>query len=330
MAKIPLAKQQKICQIRLKSLLLAFQDTITDKVQGLRIFILFFIVVLPFSLLAQDLGQQDSLSVNSKVSPIDSIGAIQKPDTIQAQKRDIETTINYNSRDSMYFNLVDKKLFMYGETHIDYGEISLDADRTNLSWENSTIESDYSVDSAGQKVGRPVFTEGPKIYQTDDITYNFQSRRALIKGVVTEQDGAYMHGDNVKKNENNELFISGAKYTTCNLEHPHFFIESKKLKVIPNNKVVSGPFNMKFRDLPTPLFFPFGMFPQPKEKASGIIVPTYGEEQRRGFFLRDGGYYFAISEYMDLRLTGDIYSKGGEWSEYNIQLPQKVCVQRYI
>ncbi|MEQ9403069.1 MAG: putative LPS assembly protein LptD [Cyclobacteriaceae bacterium] len=282
----------------------------------MRLFFFLFIAVISASLFAQDIDEKDStVSVDKpKLAPSDSIPAeTQKPDSITSSntKRAIETTINYDSRDSMYFDLINKKLYMYGETHIDYGLISLDAERTNLSWENSTIESDYVVDSTGKKIGRPIFTDGPEVYQTDDITYNFQSQRALIKGVVTEQDGAFMHGDDVKKNENNELFIRGARYTTCNLEHPHFFIESTKLKVIPNNKVVSGPFNVKFRDLPTPLFFPFGMFPQPKEKASGIIVPSYGEEQRRGFFLRDGGYYFAISEYVDLRLTGDIYSKGG-------------------
>ena len=269
------------------------------------------------SLLAQDTNEQDTgrLVIDPQIIPSDSIPVDQvqfKNDSGKmVSKGDIETTINYSSRDSMYFDLINRKVFMYGDTHIDYGQISLDADVTNVDWEKRTIESDYSVDSTGRKIGPPIFTEGTEVYQTDEITYNFKTRRALIKGVVTEQEGGFMHGENVKKNENNELFIRGAKYTTCNLEYPHFFIESRKLKVIPKNKVVSGPFNVKFRDLPTPLFLPFGMFPQPKKKASGIVVPTYGEEERRGFFLRDGGYYFALSEYADLRLTGDIYSKGG-------------------
>lgn len=278
---------------------------------------LFFIIFFSFFsvVFAQQTGQRDTTMVNAPAYQNlgDTAGIVQvKSDSLVAgPKSDIETTINYNSRDSMYFDIVSRQLFMYGDTHIDYAEISLNADVTSVNWEKRTIESDYSLDSTGRKVGRPVFSDGPQVYQTEDITYNFQSKRALIKGVVTEQEGGFMHGDNVKKNEDNELFIRGARYTTCNLEHPHFFIESKKLKVIPKNKIVSGPFNVKFRDLPTPLFLPFGMFPQPKKKASGIIVPTYGEEQRRGFFLRDGGYYFAISDYADLRLTGDIYSKGG-------------------
>lgn len=277
---------------------------------------LFFIVfVISFgTAFAQRPEQKDTTKV--PVSPVllekDSLSStVSRDSTTSVTRSDIETTINYNSRDSMYFDIVNRKLFMYGETHIDYDEISLDADQTSVNWEKRTIESDYSTDSTGRKIGRPVFSEGAETYQTEEITYNFQTKRALIKGVVTEQEGGFMHGDNVKKNAENELFITGARYTTCDLEHPHFFIESKKLKVIPKNKIVSGPFNVKFRDLPTPLFLPFGMFPQPKKKASGIIVPTYGEEQRRGFFLRDGGYYFALSDYADLRLTGDIYSKGG-------------------
>ncbi|MEQ8628419.1 MAG: putative LPS assembly protein LptD [Ekhidna sp.] len=231
--------------------------------------------------------------------------------TPTSKRSDIETTINYNANDSIFFNIKSRELFMYGDTHIDYGSIALDAERTDVDWNKRTLKARYVTDSTGKKIGKPVFTDGPDTYVTDDIVYNFKSERALIKGVITEQDGGFMHGEDVKKNSEDELFIRGAEYTTCNLEDPHFSIKSTKIKVIPNNKVVSGPFNMRFRDLPTPLFFPFGMFPQPKEKSSGIVVPSYGEERRRGFFLRNGGYYFAISDYIDLRLTGDIYSKGG-------------------
>lgn len=204
-----------------------------------------------------------------------------------------------------------QELTMYGKTHIDYGNIKLEAEETKVNWYKRTITSTYEKDTTGRKIGRPVFTEAEDVYETDNIIYNFNTKRAIIKGVVTEQDGAYMHGDDVKKNEEDELFIRGARYTTCNLSDPHFFIESQKLKVIPGNKVISGPFNLRFRELLTPLWFPFGMFPQPKKRASGIVFPTYGEETRRGFFLRGGGYYFALNDYMDLRLVGDVYSKGG-------------------
>jgi hypothetical protein len=242
---------------------------------------------------------------DSLVSPADSLRKKKPP------RSDIATTINYHARDSMLFDLENQKLELFGETHVDYGTISLDAEKTEIDWVKRQIKSDFVEDSLGNKKGKPVFTDRGDVYVTEDILYDFKSRKALIRGVVTEQDGAFMHGTNVKKNEVNEMFIVDAQYTTCNLEHPHFFIESKRLKVIPGNKVVSGPFHMKFREVPTPIWGPFGMFPQPRKKASGIIVPAYGEEQRRGFFLRDGGYYFAISDYMDLRITGDLYSQGG-------------------
>ncbi|WP_425392621.1 putative LPS assembly protein LptD [Ekhidna sp.] len=254
-------------------------------------------------------GIADSLDVDLVDTLITDSTVVEPQQSVA--RSDIETTINYHAKDSLFFDIKTRELFLYGETHIDYGKIALDAERTDVNWDKRTLKAKYITDSTGKKIGKPVFTEGPDTYVTDNIIYNFKSERALIKGVVTEQQGGFMHGEDVKKNAEDELFIRGAEYTTCNLEDPHFSIRSSRLKVIPNNKVVSGPFNMRFRDVPTPLFFPFGMFPQPKEKSSGIIVPSYGEERRRGFFLRNGGYYFAISDYVDLRLTGDIYSKGG-------------------
>ena len=158
------------------------------------------------------------------------------------------------------------------------------------------------TDSTGKKIGKPVFTEDNQSYETDKITYNFESRKAKIKGIVTQLDDAYMQGEDVKKNEQDELFIHEAKYTTCNLANPHFHISSKKIKVIPGKKVISGPFHLKFGNVPTPLGFIFGMFPQPKKTVSGIIMPNYGEEKMRGFYLRDGGYYFAISDNLDSTL----------------------------
>ncbi|MEM9324495.1 MAG: putative LPS assembly protein LptD [Bacteroidota bacterium] len=233
-----------------------------------------------------------------------------------AAQSDIETTVNYNAKDSIYFDLKSQTISMYGETHVDYGEISLEAEQTDVDWETQIIRSVFVVDSTGSKIGKPVFSDGKDIYETDDIVYNFKTKKARIKGVITEQNGAFMHGEQVRKNEKDELFITKARYTTCNLSHPHFYIESSKLKLIPGNKVVSGPFVLKFRSAEnksifTPLALPFGMFPQPKTKVSGVIFPSYGEERRRGFFLRQGGYYWAISDYIDLRATADIYSRGG-------------------
>ena len=267
------------------------------KLRNLVLFILIFITHITYS--------QEKL---------DSIAISVATDSIQADSikniSEIETTINYSASDSIFYDLKTQTLKLYGNSKIDYGDINLTAYEILIDWDEQTIDANYRVDSLGKKIGKPIFTEDNQSYETDKITYNFDSKKAKIKGIVTQLDDAYMQGEDVKKNELDELFIHDAKYTTCNLSEPHFHISAKKIKVIPGKKVLSGPFHLKFGNIPTPLGFIFGMFPQPKKKISGIIMPNYGEEQRRGFYLRDGGYYFAASDNIDLRLTGDIYSKG--------------------
>ena len=269
----------------------------------LRNLVIFLFLVNPFVSFSQmesdsllSLMEIDTLSNNE----IDSI----------ANTSEIETTINYSAKDSIFYDLKSQKIKLYGNSKIDYGEINLEAYEILVDWNDKTLDANYLTDSTGKKIGKPIFSEGNQSYETDKITYNFDSRKAKIKGIVTQLDDAYMQGEDVKKNEEDELFISHAMYTTCNLEEPHFHISSGKIKVIPGKKVVSGPFHLKFGDVPTPLGFIFGMFPQPKKKVSGLIMPNYGEEKRRGFYLRDGGYYFAVNDHIDLRLTGDVYSKG--------------------
>jgi len=251
-----------------------------------------------------------SFNADSLVDTADSL----KPDSALLPKTppkgDIETAIKYQALDSIFLDVNSQKVMLYGEGKINYGEIELQGSRIDIDWPSNTIVANYTLDSAGKKVGVPVFTEAEASYNAQDMKYNFKTRKAIVNGILTQQGDAYMHGEKVKMNSDSELFIRNAKYTTCNLEDPHFHISATKLKVIPGNKVVSGPFNLHFRDIPTPLGFAFGMFPQPKKKVSGVIIPKYGEERRRGFFLRDGGYYFAVSEFMDLTLTGQVYSKG--------------------
>ena len=302
---------------------------------GLRSIVFFFLIITFYtSGYAQDQSDTtDDITTDSLLSVYtpDSVASLQDTivsDTLKTAKSpkpkgDIETTINYNAKDSMFYDLENKKIFMYQDAHIDYGDIVLEANRTTVDWNKRTIQAEFATDSTGKKIGKPVFTQQGDTYETDNILYNFKTRRAIIKGVITEQEGAFMHGEDVKMNEEKEMFIRRAKYTTCNLGHPHFFIESEKLKVIPGNKVVSGPFNLKFREIPTPFWFPFGMFPQPRKKATGIVFPSYGEEKQRGFFLRDGGYYLTFSDYMDLRLTGDIYSKGGHGLQANMNYKKR-------
>ena len=269
----------------------------------MRNLVIFLFLVIP----SVSYSQMESDSLLSLMQ-VDTTSNNEMDSTIQ--KGEIETSINYSAKDSIFYDLKSQKIKLYGNSKIDYGEINLEAYEILINWNDKTLDANYLTDSTGKKIGKPIFSEGNQSYETDKITYNFDSRKAKIKGIVTQLDDAYMQGEDVKKNEEDELFISHAMYTTCNLEEPHFHISSGKIKVIPGKKVVSGPFHLKFGDVPTPLGFIFGMFPQPKKKVSGLIMPNYGEEKRRGFYLRDGGYYFAVNDHVDLRLTGDVYSKG--------------------
>ncbi len=269
-------------------------------------------------------NNQDSLGIISNMSKSEviydtAISLITEPEVPVGE---IETIINYNAQDSIFFDLKSSNLTLFGESHIDYGEIELDSDKTQISMTERILTSTYSLDSAGKKQGKPIFTEKGTIYETDFIIYNLKTKRAQIRGVITEQMGAFMHGEDVKKNERNEMYISEAMYSTCNLSDPHFHIQSKKLKVTKRN-VISGPFNLRFREIKTPIWFPFGMFPKPKEKTSGILVPTYGEETRRGFFLRDGGYYWYVNDYMDIRATGTVFSNGGYGGVFNTNFKKR-------
>lgn len=235
-----------------------------------------------------------------------------KVDSVKSKvKGDIETTINYKATDSIATSVDGQIVKLYGAAKIVYGKIELEADEITIDYKNQTMAANGRRDSLGRRVGFPVFKDGPQLYEMKDILYNFKTGRARITEVVTEQSEGFLHGETVFKNEKGELLSLKNSYTTCNLEHPHFRIRATKTKAIPDDKIVSGPFYMEFNEIPLPIGFLFGMFPAQRESKSGIIVPSYGEERLRGFNLRRGGYYFDISDYFKLALTGDIYSKGG-------------------
>ena len=255
------------------------------------------VIQMPDSLVA------DTLATDSTAMAADSLQA--------ANQSDIETTITYYARDSINFSMTGKIVKLYGNAKITYGSIELEAEEIKINYNTNEVEAYGKVDSLGQKIGFPIFKNGAEVYETKDINYNFETKKAKISEVVTQQGEGYLHGDKVFKNDQDELFSIDNSYTTCNLEHPHFSIKARRTKAIPGDKIVAGPFNMFINDVWTPLGFPFGMFPAQKESKSGILFPSYGEEQRRGFFLQRGGYFFDISDYVKVALTGDIYSRGG-------------------
>ncbi|HQP04875.1 MAG: LPS-assembly protein LptD [Bacteroidales bacterium] len=230
--------------------------------------------------------------------------------TVHAPSNTIEHPVDYQSKDSCFVDLKNKRAYLYGEAQVTYGDITLTAEYIMIDFADNTVFACGETDSAGSVFGKPVFVEGEETFKADTIRYNFNSKKAIIKEVTTEFEGSFLHGGVTKKQADNEVHLIHGKFTTCNLDHPHYYFNISKAIMIPDDKIVSGPAYLVIEDVPLPLGIPFGFFPNKKGSTSGIVFPEFGEEQNRGFFLRRGGYYFAINDRVDLLLTGDIYSKG--------------------
>jgi len=229
----------------------------------------------------------------------------------QNTKKDIETTIIYSAKDSMRFNMSDKTMVMFGGSKVNYGEMSLNASQIKIYYTQNKVEAKGVPDSVGKLQEVPVFKDGEQTFTSDSMSYNFKTGKGIIHNIITQQGDGYLIGGRVKKTPTQELWLRQGRYTTCNLAEPHFAIVTKKMKTKPGKYVVSGPFNIELNRVPTPIGFPFGMFPVPKKRQGGIIFPTYGETTDRGFFLRDGGLFIPVNEYIGLTFLGQIYSRGG-------------------
>lgn len=225
----------------------------------------------------------------------------------------ILSDITYFAEDSIVSDFKENKVYLYKDAWFEYGEMRLDADLIVIDWANSELYASGVTDSLGNISGNPFFKDGEMLYEIrKEMRYNFQSQKAIIKDVVTEQQDGVLRGETIKKTADGDVYLDHGYYTTCKLTTPHWHISSKKIKSVEGGQVVSGPFNLYFNGIPTPLGLPFGLIPNtPEEKASGIIFPSYGTEQVRGLFLRDFGYYFALNDFIHARVTGDIYSNGG-------------------
>ncbi|WP_215226340.1 putative LPS assembly protein LptD [Echinicola shivajiensis] len=247
----------------------------------------------------------DSLALNDTIPITDTTKVV--------PKGDIQTTIKYAAQDSILSDFTQKKVYLYNQAWFEYGNIRLDADYIEINWETNELYASGVKDSTGAVQGSPLFKEGNSSYEIrKDMRYNFKTRKAIISDVVTEQQDGLLRGEIVKKDDEGNVYLSHGYYTTCNLAEPHWHISSNKIKSVSGKQTISGPFNFYFNGIPTPAGLPFGFIPdQKEEQVSGIIIPSYGEERRRGFFLRDFGYYFAFNDYIHSRLTGEIFSKGG-------------------
>ncbi len=239
-------------------------------------------------------------------------------DTIIAPAQDnssLKNKITYSATDSMVFDMVNQKVYLYNNAIVVYEDMKLEAGYIELDFGKNILFSRGVQDSAGSSIQKPISTQNGEKFNAGEITYNFKTKKGKIKDVITQQGDGYIHGRNIKKDSSNVYYVADGKYTTCDMEHPHYYIEANKIKVIPNDKIITGPAELYIADVPTPLLLPFGYFPNRKGRASGILLPTYGESNQWGFFLKDGGFYFGTNEYVDLALRGDVYSNGS----YGIQ-----------
>lgn len=257
----------------------------------------------PDSLLSDTVSSPDSILADSLMT--DSIPS----DSVKDKKDAIDAPVYYECTDSMVWTR-DGNAFLYGNGQVRYDNIELTADIITMNMDSSVVHATGRADSLGTMVGLPVFMDGSTPYESDRMSYNFKSKKGFISNVYTQQGDGFIMGGKAKKDSINVFYSQNGKYTTCDAEHPHFYIQLTRAKVRPKKDVVSGPLFLVIEDVPLPVALPFGYFPFTSSYSSGIIMPTYGDEMERGFYLREGGYYFAISDRMDLRLTGEIYTKG--------------------
>ena len=248
--------------------------------------------------------------------PLDSVPAAVEIDTFVPRLRpvldkvDLDAPVDFTSSDSMIIVRRDSA-YMYGNGSVKYGDLKLQAANIQLDLNTSTVYAVGVPDSTGTITGRPVFDEKDSEYEAETMHYNFNTRKGLITNVVTQQGEGYLTGGVTKKDENDEYYIENGRYTTCD-DHdcPHFYFNITRGKMRPGRDVVTGPVYMVLAGLPLPLAVPFGYFPFNDSYASGIIFPSFGDDYQKGFYLRDGGYYFAINDNIDLALRGELYTKG--------------------
>ena len=240
----------------------------------------------------------------------DSIAAAE--DSINASKKDppLDAPVVYTANDSVVFIMGEKNAILYGDAQVNYTNIELNSEEIKMNMDSSVVHAIGAVDSLGKLYGTPIFKEGDDTYESETMSYNFKTKKGFITNVYTQQEDGYLTSEESKKGQDDDLYLRHGRYTTCDEEHPHFYIALSRAKVHTGKSVFSGPAWLVVEDVPLPLAIPFAYFPFTSKYSSGIIMPTYGDESTRGFYLRDGGYYFAINDNVDLRLTGEIFTKG--------------------
>ena len=290
--------------------------------------------LLPDSLLVADsLLLPDSLQAVDSLQPIDSVlpdtakmdslelaiwkhnKAIDdslRADSINRQRKNgIDSPVDFSAEDSLIYEAGTGMAYLFGNSHVKYQNMDLQSERIYMSLDSSLVHATGARDTAtGEMIGMPVFQMGSDTYESDTMAFNFKTKKGLIQQVYTEQQDGFLTSELSKRGSNGELFLRHGRYTTCDDPHPDFYLALSRAKVRPGKDVIFGPAYLVVCDVPVPFAVPYGFFPFTKSYSSGFIMPTYGDETERGFYLRDGGYYFALNDMMDLKVLGEIYTKG--------------------
>ncbi len=255
-------------------------------------------------------GGEKTDSLHRDSLALDSLGMDSLASDTTKKKEPLDAPVIYEASDSIVFTK-EGYAHLYGEGKVNYQNIELTSAVITMNMDSSTVYATGVTDTAGVETGSPIFKDGETPYESKIMRYNFKTKKGFINSIVTQQGEGYVTSEEGKKGANDEIYMRHGKYTTCdNHEHPHFYLKLSMAKVRPKKNVVFGPAQLVVEDVPLPIAVPFGFFPFNSSYSSGFIMPTYGDEMNRGFYLRDGGYYFAISDQMDLKVLGEIFTKG--------------------
>ena len=255
-------------------------------------------------------GGEKTDSLHRDSLALDSLGMDSLAADTAKKKEPLDAPVIYEASDSIVFTK-DGYAHLYGEGKVNYQNIELTSAVITMNMDSSTVFAKGVTDTTGVETGSPIFKDGETPYESKIMRYNFKTKKGFINSIVTQQGEGYVTSEEGKKGANDEIYMRHGKYTTCdNHEHPHFYLKLSMAKVRPKKNVVFGPAQLVVEDVPLPIAVPFGFFPFNSSYSSGFIMPTYGDEMNRGFYLRDGGYYFAISDQMDLKVLGEIFTKG--------------------
>ena len=259
----------------------------------------------------------DSLIQPQALAP-DSLAA----DTLGKKKKKdpgFDSPIDYVANDSLVYDAEKGFAYLYGNAKVNFLDMTLDAEKITMNMDSSLVHANGIADSTGTLKGKPVYRQGSETYNSEKMSFNFKTKKGFISNVATTQGNGYLKSRDSKRADDGTLYLRKATYTTCDAEHPHFYVKLSQAKVRPGKDAIFGPAQLYVMDVPLPLAIPYGYIPFNKSYTSGFIMPSYGDETSRGFYLRDGGYYFALNDYMDFKLLGEIYTKGswGVSSEIN-------------